>query len=150
MSPLSLDEPQLSSAKTHVEKLIVEGSEHEKNYQRARSWKTYWQSAPAHLVLHYKGADAAAQAHITEDAANDAAMHVFAGRTSDAPVAIRISAAPAHLVLHHEEADAAAWAHTAVDAATDEAMDETAGYTSAAPAATDIRAGAAPTDRGHA
>ena len=28
----------------HVEKLIVERSEHEKNYQRARSWKTYWQS----------------------------------------------------------------------------------------------------------
>ena len=44
MSPLSLDEPQLSSAKTHVERLLVEGSEHEKNYQRARSWKTYWQS----------------------------------------------------------------------------------------------------------
>ena len=44
MSPLSLDEPQLSSAKTHVEKLIVERSEREKNYQRARSWKTYWQS----------------------------------------------------------------------------------------------------------
>ena len=77
-------------------------------------------------------------------------VHDFAGRTSNAPAAIRIRAAPTHLVLHHEEADAAAWAHTAVDATTNEAMDETAGYTSAAPAATDIRAGAAPTDRGHA
>ena len=37
-------------------------------------------AAPSHLVLHHEGADAAAQAHITEDAANDAAMHAFAGR----------------------------------------------------------------------